>query len=85
MVNMKNQKKFKELTPCKLMVESIHRSLYKNLEFILFNIETMEGIRALDLAIEVYKELGYPMYDFIDNYGDTIENKKAIYDYDKTY
>lgn len=82
---MENLKKFKELVLCRLMVESIHRDLYKNLEFILFNIETMEGIRALDLAIGVYKELGYPMYDFLDNYKDSIENKKAIYDYDETY
>ncbi|KKK88838.1 hypothetical protein LCGC14_2739130 [marine sediment metagenome] len=35
----------------------------------------MEGIRALDLAIGVYKELGYPMYDFLDNYKDSIENE----------
>ena len=63
------------------MDKTIHKGLYKNLEFILFNIETREGVEALDLALEVYKKLGYPMYDFLDNYGDTIENKKIIYEY----
>ena len=48
---MKNQKKFKELVLCKLMVESIYRGLYKNLEFILFSIETEEGVEMLDKTI----------------------------------
>ncbi|KKK72079.1 hypothetical protein LCGC14_2907480 [marine sediment metagenome] len=76
---MENPRKFKELVLGKLMVESIHKSLYKNLEFILFNIETGEGIEALDLALEVYKRLGYPMNDFLDNYWDGIENRREIY------
>ena len=78
---MKNQKKFKELVLCKLMVESIYRGLYKNLEFILFSIETEEGVEMLDKTIEIYKEIGYPMDDFLDNYWEDIENKREIYGY----
>ena len=78
---MENQKKFKELMLCKLMSESLHRSLYENLEFILSNIETEEGIEMLDKTIEIYKEMGYPMDDFLDNYWDDIENKRERYGY----
>ena len=39
----------------------------------------MEGIRALDLALEVFKELGYPMNDFVDNHREDIENIRTIY------
>ena len=35
----------------------------------------------LDKTIEIYKEIGYPMDDFLDNYWEDIENKREIYGY----
>ena len=62
-----------------MTIQKIHKSLYHNLEFLLFNIETKEGVDELNEILQIYNEMGYPMEDFIADYIDTIEDKREMY------